>query len=214
MVRSDGSRVRQLTRNDVADFGPAWAPDGRSIVFVRATGGASRGSAIWVAPSRGGPARRLTSRSIDVQASYSPDGRSIVFLRIDPRTNEASVQLMRANGGGRHRILRRLGDVSDPVFSPDGRRLMLFDRSNLIVVDADGGRKRVLARLQRGPQGALQDPAPAWAPDGRSVVFSQLRAAVADRSDLWIVRADGSGRRRLTQSPGLDTDPSWQPSRR
>lgn len=211
VMRSDGSQRRRLTRNDVADFGAAWAPDGRTIVFVRASGLNSRGSSIWVMDSSGGRARRLSSRFIDLQASFSPDGRRIVFLRIDPRTNKAGVYLMRADGTARHRILRGLGDVSDPLFAPDGRRLVLFDRSNLVIANPDGKRKRRLVRLQRGPQGAIQDPSPAWSPDGRLVVFSQLRPDEVNRSDLWIIGADGSARRRLTSSPGLDTDPSWQP---
>jgi Tol biopolymer transport system component len=213
VMHSNASRLRRITRNDVADVGPGWSADGRTLVFVRASGGKSRGSAIWVVPSSGGRARRLTSRSIDLQASFSPDGRSIVFLRINPQTNAASVFLMRADGSGQHRILRALGDVSQPSFSPDGRYLLLFDRTNLLVVNANSRGRRILVRLQRGPQGAIQDPSPAWSPDGRFVVFNQLRRDQLDRSDLWIIRADGSGHRRLTTSPGLDSDASWQPPR-
>jgi len=213
VMRGDGSQRRRLTRNNVADLGPAWGPAGRTLAFVRAAGSNNRGSSIWVIDSSGGRARRLSFGSIDLQASFSPDGR-IAFLGIDPRTSRAGVYLMRADGTARHRILRGLGDVSDPLFSPDGRRLVLFDRSNLVIANPDGSRRRRLVRLQRGPRGAIQDPSPAWSPDGRFVVFSQLRPDKVDRSDLWIIGADRRGLRRLTSSPGLDTDPSWQPQRR
>ena len=60
---------------------------------------------------------------------------------------------------------------------------------------------------------------PRWSPDGARLVFASNRAHYEGASpepgppdmDLWIVNADGSGRRRLTTDSASETNPSWEP---
>jgi TolB protein len=52
-----------------------------------------------------------------------------------------------------------------------------------------------------------RDGAPSWAPDGKSLVFSV--EAGAGKGDIYVMRADGSERRNLTNSPDAnDTSPA------
>lgn len=55
---------------------------------------------------------------------------------------------------------------------------------------------------------------PRVSPDGGRVVFvlrtTDLKAN-AGKTDLWLVRTDGSGLRRLTSHPANDHDPRWMP---
>jgi TolB protein len=110
-----------------------------------------------------------------------------------------------------HQILRGLSGASDPVWSPDGSRLLVEWQGRLVVVRPDGGGERTIVSLSRDAHGALEDPQPAWSPDGRWMVFCQVRAGGLGQSDIWLVGADGRGLRRLTRSPGLDSDPSFRP---
>jgi dipeptidyl aminopeptidase/acylaminoacyl peptidase len=51
-------------------------------------------------------------------------------------------------------------------------------------------------------------------PDGRSIVFTVSSLdleANRRRSDLWLVKTDGSDLRRLTSDPATDTNASWAP---
>jgi Tol biopolymer transport system component len=50
-----------------------------------------------------------------------------------------------------------------------------------------------------------------FSPDGRSIAFVGFTGGNAD---LWIMRADGTGRRRLTSSPMFEYDPRWSPDGR
>ena len=56
--------------------------------------------------------------------------------------------------------------------------------------------------------------APRISPDGARIAYVLTRAdlerSVYD-SDVWLVRADGSGDRQLTRSPGSDSSPRWSP---
>ena len=52
---------------------------------------------------------------------------------------------------------------------------------------------------------------PDWSPDGSRIAFT---CVVNDNPEVCAVNADGSGRRRLTSSPGFDGHPSWSPDGR
>ena len=59
-----------------------------------------------------------------------------------------------------------------------------------------------LVRLTAGPR----DTEPAWSPTGQAVAFAR---GPAGGRDLYFVRADGSGLRRLTYAGNDDRSPSW-----
>jgi TolB protein len=50
----------------------------------------------------------------------------------------------------------------------------------------------------------------AWSPDGRRIAFSNDRDG---NREIYVMNADGSEVRRLTNSLGVDFAPSWRPIR-
>jgi TolB protein len=50
----------------------------------------------------------------------------------------------------------------------------------------------------------------AWSPDGRHIAFSASSGPMAN-IDIYVMAADGTGRRRLTSSIEADSDPTWSP---
>jgi TolB protein len=78
-------------------------------------------------------------------------------------------------------------------------------RHEIYVVDSNGGEVRRLTRDWRF------DAAPVWSPDGRKILFEH-------RHDIWVMNADGSGRRNLTLSVSqpfaIDEGPVWSPDGR
>ncbi|HQH25749.1 MAG TPA: hypothetical protein PLP17_00005 [Oligoflexia bacterium] len=53
-----------------------------------------------------------------------------------------------------------------------------------------------------------QDNSPNWSPDGQTLVFD---SEVDGDREIFSVRADGSGLKRLTTNKGDDRDPDWSP---
>jgi TolB protein len=208
VARADGSRARRLTARPTHESAPDWSRDGKRLVFARSTGSRTR-SSLWIIGANGRGARRLTSGAIDIQPSWSRKGQ-IVFVRIDPRTYQSGIWLVRPNGKRLRRLRIRLRNVTRPMWSPVASQLVLTDGKTLMVVNADGSRKRTIAELAADGRGNRVDPEPAWSPDGRHVVFKESRKRTTGRADLWVVNADGTGRRRLTISPGVDSDPHWR----
>jgi Tol biopolymer transport system component len=97
----------------------------------------------------------------------------------------------------------------DPMWSPDGRRLLVvrvdpsFASEALYVMNADGSDRTELV----GSAPAIVDYR--WSPDGGRIAFS-LGRIVGGRlvSDLWVMRADGSGKLRLASNA---EEPTWSP---
>jgi TolB protein len=69
-------------------------------------------------------------------------------------------------------------------------------------VDLDSGRQQPLL------QGQTMSFAPRYSPDGTKIVFSMMLGA---NSDIYVVGENGGMSRRLTTSPGIDTDPCFSP---
>ena len=67
----------------------------------------------------------------------------------------------------------------------------------LLATPALGIGDRLLSLIQR-KLGALDVQAPAWSPDGRTIVFVSWRDG---NGEVYAMDADGSGPRNLTQDP-------------
>ena len=70
---------------------------------------------------------------------------------------------------------------------------------------ADGSR----VPLVTGPGSDID---PAWSPTGDRVAFASDRDGAVGDFDLYIVNADGSNLRRITNDPAIETAPDWSPS--
>jgi Tol biopolymer transport system component len=78
-------------------------------------------------------------------------------------------------------------------------------------MSADGEGQRRLSEETGDPstpRGLLFQLEPAWSPDGSRIAFSSKRRGSLD---IYTMRADGTGTRRLTTSREDETHPSWSP---
>src|SRR5256885_14673471 len=109
---------------------PRVSPDGQSVAFtVRATDlEANKGrNGIWIVPTAGGAARRLTSHEADgTQARWATDGDRLFF--VSTRTGSAQVFHISKDGGEPEAVTKLPLDLDALEVAPGGRPL-LFARA-------------------------------------------------------------------------------------
>jgi Tol biopolymer transport system component len=218
-VNADGSGQRDVTRQlRLRQLGlrqlPIWSPDGRRIAFVSDRDVRCRGE-IYVMNADGRGLRRLThNRLADALPMWSPNGTRIAFLRFsvppacggwasDPGP---TVWVMKADGSGQRRLARGWPSA----WLADGRKIAFTgpdEQPGMYVINADGSGQRRLNTVSF--PGRLDGGSAAWSPDGRKILFTRYeRGSRGKRSDIYVINADGSGQRKLTER---GHDARWSP---
>ena len=204
VINADGSSLTRLTTDPAADYDPAWSPDGAHIVFRSRRDGNDE---IYVMNADGSEQTNLTNDpAMDLSPVWSPDGSQIAFAS-DRYGNQSTLWLMNADGSEQRRISDETGEY--PAWSPDGTQLA-FDHQtfsasvfDIWVMNVDGSAARLLAGGPTSQQG------PAWSPDGRQIAFESEFEAESHFDHVWLMNADGSEHRRLSQEYG--GRPVWSP---
>lgn len=178
IIPASGGEARPLTP---ADFPlqctrPAWSPDGKLIAFRAARSDENAGG-IWIIGADGRGLWRLTDeeKADDVYAAWTPSGNSIVFSR-GLITQEPSNDLWEVRLDGWQRQLTR-GDKYDgkATVSPDGTSIAFStDRPDQHYPDTKIWTMSIAeGDLSARPFTNDHGVAPAWSPDGRSIVFQK-----------------------------------------
>ncbi|MFN2468317.1 MAG: hypothetical protein ABR521_09360 [Gaiellaceae bacterium] len=218
LMNADGTNQRPLTSPRtqfdpeeswlVGDGEPAWAPDGRAVVFARNTAGTSQ---VYSSAPDGAEVRRLTDTFFtESRPAVSPDGRWLAFLRVGA-AQVLTLFVKRGPSGGLRPLRLPLGifPSGSAEWAPDSRRLAIGSDQGLWVIDAKTGRRRrVVNRFAVDPS---------WSPDGRRLAFatpSGERGVAVQDGTIWIVNADGRNLRRVSRSGCDEGAPDWSPDGR
>ena len=96
---------------------------------------------------------------------------------------------------------------NNPAWSPDGRAIAYTAwRPYMDVLVSHIYQGRLESPASGSPN--IQNWLPAWSPDGTQLAFTSNRDG---QPELYAINTDGSGLRRLTNHPGIDTSPTWSP---
>ncbi len=188
----------------------------QQIVYARVSPNPA-GLGLFIAGADGANERPLLgSPDLDYDPSFSPDGNTIVFTS----ERAGSADLFRVNADGSR--LERLTD--DPAYddqaalSPDGRQLVF-------VSTRDGGYPRLWIlditsrRVKALTSGSGPDFRPSWSPDGSWIAFASGRDSDLpfaygrwerlQMADVYVVRTDGSGLKRVSDHGQFCGSPKW-----
>src|SRR5581483_7244869 len=193
-----------------AGCGGSSAPKGPpALVFVSVRNG---DYAIFGADAEGKHEYLLTEHEADPSTprglffqndpAWSPDGRRIAFA--SNRDGRTHLFVMNADGTGTRRVTNTAHSDEHPSWSPDGRRIVFAREGAIYEVPARGGAGK---RLGKG-FGAAADPA--YSPDGRLIAYDYRQPGYSIK-DIYLMKADGTGARRITALREVSTYPAWSP---
>jgi TolB protein len=179
----------------------------------------ARGGDIYLLDVETRRTRPLTATpAFEHSPAYSPDGAKLAFVR--ERGGNADIWVAAADGSRAVRLTRTPTGEYNPAWSPDGKQIAFAGNRGgvfkIYVMGADGRHVRLVAPTGSSHGGSYT---PEWSPDGKRIVFSSS-AATPENPEIYAVRPDGSGLRRLTFTKGdahtLGDDgwPTWSPDGR
>ena len=207
----DGTGITRLTDETDAALHPDWSPDATKIVFMEAPVGSTEGCRVMLMDADGSNVVDLTrNHHCDSDPSLTPSGRRIIFLA----QGGSVIKTMDLTGHDRQTLLHRGGLYKhNPTLSPNGHKILFLvekgipggNRKALFIAHRDGTNVRMIVPFRFDVSVRAGD----WAPDGRRIAFTSEAGPTpvpGEPSNLFTIRSDGTGLRRLTDftSPDLD----------
>jgi TolB protein len=214
----DSGKEDALTRGDFDEIQPAFTPDGRTLVYVRAIQAGKRlepgdvfgqytAADVWARDLASGREWKVVENAFN--PAPSPDG---AWIAVDAAwIGPSRIWLVDRQG---HNPVQLTSDTSEavvhlrPRWSADGSKIVFQnqERTKFDVRVADVASKKI----SWVTDDLFQDIAPVFAPSGRYIFFSSYRSGGLN---LWRipVKPDGtpSGRaEQLTNGAGQDVNPA------
>jgi len=202
----EGSRLIRLTNYIGNVISPSFSPDGTKILFANRA--AEGPTSLWTVDSTGeNPDLLYAGPNTIVAADWSPDGATIAFAMAVDQPGAYEVFLMGADGSNVRQLTFGLAGIGGSLdWSPDGKYLLIYagplGDKDIFRIDVEA---KTAAQLTDGGNNA----ACSYSPDGGWIAFNSLRNN--DQADIFIMRADGSSMRQVTDNPEPDWQPQWEP---
>jgi Tol biopolymer transport system component/DNA-binding winged helix-turn-helix (wHTH) protein len=212
LISSEHSAVRRMTDPPpaVEDWGPAFSPDGQTVLFVRSRQ-VGEPDELWTVPAGGGEGVRLLSErgKITSPPRWSFDGRSVIFS--SNRIGHPSLFRASLDAPDSAVAISEAGSPAwDPTVSRRGYRLAYerLQRSLSIwqmnLAPSPDHRPYLLVPSTSDTD---QGPGPQYSPDGKKLAYMSDRSGTME---IWVSDRDGGNAFQLSAVGGAGT-PRWSP---
>ncbi|MFG6440360.1 hypothetical protein [Roseateles sp. LKC17W] len=232
VTKQSGLDPTLVKRGLAGAFFPVWSPDGEWIVFGVGQWFTQRGKGrakLMRVKRDGSGLEQLTDDSIFNAGfpSYSADGREVVFRIANEDANSASLGGLAVLDLATRKVRRITSGYDNmPMWSPDGSRIMfnrgvrlpgsIWSNFDLYTVKPDG------SDLQRLTSHPASDGHAVWTSDGKQILYNSGQAGYRDEAchydqtfqpygQLFVMNADGSGKRQITDNIWEDSTPQYVP---
>jgi Tol biopolymer transport system component len=216
VANADGTGEQKLVTRKVSDFigtrwpSPSWSPDGESIAYAhRNIEGDGRNSNVYTVRVKDGAEKQIASQKwITVDAlAWLSDASGLIITAMDEES-APSRQIWHVSypSGEARRITNDTNNYQGISLTADSKALVTVQSEQVSNVwTAPNGEASHATQLTSNRDDGTDGLA--LTPDGRIVYVSEG----GGRADIWIMNADGTGRKQLTSdarnfSPAVSPD--------
>lgn len=162
LIDVDGSNLRQLTDNNVAEFDPIWSPDGKNIAFITSQNGFFE---IYIMNADGGNLHNVSNHEAEDKCpAWSPDGKQLLF--VSNRDGDGEVYAVNIDGNNPRNLTKNKAYDSCASWSPDGTQIVFSsDRiepndAEIYVMNSNGSNIRRLTNHEGADFEPIWQPSP------------------------------------------------------
>jgi Tol biopolymer transport system component len=207
IVNLEGKIVGKFAPEAHLASNPSWSPSGKYVAFNSTI---DDNFEIYTMSHTGNNLNRLTNDPLhdDSCPEWSPDGEFIAFASHAKMQAGFSLHIMRSDGTDVSGSLGTWAGTTSSCplidWSPDGKYLAAISRNLYVQAKEPLDEAQIIAECANGY--------PDWSPDGTKIVFTGDECTNnPDKSEIYVVNADGTNLVRLTTNSDFDLRPVWSP---
>jgi len=206
IVNLDGSGHEPLLADGSSIRSPRWSPDGTRIAYMKSAQGRTGLYVHYLASGREALLGTFTKSPGNL--TWSPDGEHIAFTMSVPRKAKTLVKAPKKPKDAKWAEPPIVIDRAR--YRTNGAGFLELAYSHVFIIPAQGGTARQLTSGDFNHGGALS-----FTPNGQDILFSANRNAdwelQSREADIFAVNVNAGSLRRLTDAPGVESNPQASP---